>query len=553
VTLAADGSFVYYSDGEAADLDQFTYRVNDGMRISDPVTVRIVVEENLAPVVENDRVTLDEDTTVVFYPLVNDRDLNDEALLIADVLPPQNGVIEWSLDGVFVYRPNANWNGVDTITYEATDGDLTAVGVVTLTVRPVNDPPASVAAEVVGDSGGTVVIDLRPYASDVDDDELGFILESPPVGSIVEIESGVFEIDLDGVVRNLPPLAFIVFDPHNEKATSLLTVVVKIPAELVGIPSLISDDLDPGSRPIAADGEIDPPSGGVAVTGLRLMIGSVLGTFRALRIPSFLLLLLVMASLFLGLSRKFAFSSAATVLPLGSRRRVDIVMAQSQAGVPVRTEPGTHQSVVHRFEPDETGIVATGARMMVRSEVWVEVETPDGDAWVDAEFITEQQSSALFADDLRARKLVADLVERFYHNDDLLPSTDGHGLHVALYGPPVRFAANSLRRLLSGASVYWWWGPDGDAPRHQGTFAETVGESAGAAFRNRDSHLVEPSVPTPIEFANMHSLVVGNHELGEGWRIFFRYENDEPSIAGLMREAPPNPAAMHGEMVAAAI
>jgi hypothetical protein len=47
----------------------------------------------------------------------------------------------------------------------------------------------------------------------------------------------------------------------------------------------------------------------------------------------------------------------------------------------------------------------------------------------------------------------------------------------------------------------------------------------------------------------MHSLVVGNHEYGEGWRVFFRYEDDAPVIAGLMREADPNPAAMHGQIL----
>jgi hypothetical protein len=267
----------------------------------------------------------------------------------------------------------------------------------------------------------------------------------------------------------------------------------------------------------------------------------------------FVLLLFVVASLYLGLSRKFVFASTATVLPLGGRKRVDIVMAQSQAGVPARNEPGIHQSVVHRFEPDETGIITTGARMMIRGEVWVEVETPEGDAWVNAGFVTEQQSSSIFADDLRPRDLVSTFVEELYHNGDLLDSTGGHDLHVALYGPPVRFAAGSLRRLLAGASVYWWWGPDGDTPKHQGTFAETVGESIGTAYRNHDSHLVEPSIPIPVEFTNMHSLVVGNHDLGEGWRIFFRYEDDQPSIAGLLREAAPNPASMHGQLESSSV
>jgi hypothetical protein len=165
---------------------------------------------------------------------------------------------------------------------------------------------------------------------------------------------------------------------------------------------------------------------------------------------------------------------------------------------------------------------------------------------VNAEFLTEQQSAAAFSNDKRLGRLVADFADRLYGGDDLLPITGGRDLHVARYGPPVRFAAGALPRLLSGGSVYWWWGPDGDTPQHQGTFSETVGESFTMAFRNRDAHALRSSLPIPVEFVNMHSLVVGNHELGEGWRVFFRFEDGEPLIAGLMREAAPNPAAMLG-------
>jgi hypothetical protein len=285
------------------------------------------------------------------------------------------------------------------------------------------------------------------------------------------------------------------------------------------------------------------------VTGLRLMVGSFLGTFRAIRIPVVVLLLILLLSLYLGFSRKFAFSASATALPLGGKKKVDIVMSPSQAGVPVREEPGSHQSVVTRFEADETGITTTGAQSMVRSEVWVEVETPDGDAWIDGEFITEQVPPSVFSEDERPKELIASLVDQIYHSGDLLTVTAGHDLHVAHFAPPVRFAANSLRRLLVGASVYWWWSADGDAPNLQATFAETVGDSVSAAYRNRGAHQVEPTFPIPVEFVNMNSLVVGNHELGEGWRVFFRYDDDEPSIAGLMREAAPNPASMHGMAV----
>ncbi len=186
---------------------------------------------------------------------------------------------------------------------------------------------------------------------------------------------------------------------------------------------------------------------------------------------------------------------------------------------------------------------------MVRSEVWVEVETPEGDGWVDAEFLTEQVPRAMFLDDARVRALVADFIDRIYGSDDLLPVTAGHDLHVALFGPPVRFSANSLQRLLLGGSVHWWWGPTGDAPRHAEHFRRRGRGVGGRCISQPGRSLRRGALPVPIEFANMHSLVVGNHELGEGWRIFFRYENGEPSIAGLMREAAPNPAAMHGEPV----
>jgi len=406
-------------------------------------------------------------------------------------------------------------------------------------------------AEVTGHSGEPLIVDLRPFVSDVDGDQLEFILETPVTGTVTQTQPGVFEIGLDGVIHDMEPLTFVVSDPTGERASSLLTVIIRIPASLVGVPSLVSGDLGNGDGS-GGDGSstasAGQPAGGVPLlTGLRLMVGSVFDTFRALRVPLFVVLLMGLASLWLGLSNKFAFVSTPTVLPLSGRRKVDVVMALSGAGVPARVEPGSHQGVKFRFAATERGIVTTGARMMVRSEVWVEVETPEGDGWINAEFVTEQVTDSVFDGDERPAGLVGGLVERIYGTDDLLAVTAGHDLHVSYYGPPIRFAANSLPRLLRGASVYWWWQPQGDAPSRQGTFEETVGESITAAYRNQGVHQTESEFPVALEFVNMHSLVIGNDQHGEGWRIYFRYENDEPSIAGLTREAQPNPAAMHGQ------
>jgi hypothetical protein len=280
------------------------------------------------------------------------------------------------------------------------------------------------------------------------------------------------------------------------------------------------------------------------------MVGSVLDTFRAFRLPFALLFLVLLASLYLGLSKRFTFTSAATMLPMGPRKRVDIVMAPSTAGVPARGEPGSHESVVHRFAADETGVVATGARSVLRSEIWVEVETPEGSGWVNAEFVTEQVSRSTFVDGDEPHQVLAELVTVLDESGDLGTVTGGHDLHVAHYAPPVRFASGSLRRLLAKGSVYWWWAPTGDTPKYQGTVTEAVGDHIAAAYRNRAGHVQDPEIPLPIEFVNLHSLVVGSPDTDDGWRIFFRYEDDTPLIAGIMRESLPNAAAMHGRQPA---
>ena len=357
--LDPDGSLSYRNTDGAAESDEFRYRIDDGMRLSPLISVIINFVENLAPVAVDDSVVLDEDTVATFFPLTNDSDDNDEPVIVASVAGAAHGTVKWSLDGAFVYRPYKDWHGTEVITYEITDGDLVATGTITLEVRPVNDPPVALAAEVTGQSGDPLIIDLNPFATDIDGDTLEFLLESPQNAPIENVGPGLFEIDLNGVIRDLPALTFIVADPDGAKDTSLLTISVRIPAELIGVPSLVSDDIG-GNPPNSEFVDSEPPGGGPLLTGLRLMVGSVLDTFHAFRIPMIALLLVFIASLFLGFSKRFAFSSAPTLLPLGSRRRVDIVMAPSSAGVPARTEPGSHQSVVYRFRPDESGTSGRG-------------------------------------------------------------------------------------------------------------------------------------------------------------------------------------------------
>lgn len=56
--------------------------------------------------------------------LINDRDLDGDALSAVLVTAPENGSLSLNADGSFTYTPNAGFTGTDTFTYQATDGSL---------------------------------------------------------------------------------------------------------------------------------------------------------------------------------------------------------------------------------------------------------------------------------------------------------------------------------------------------------------------------------------------------------------------------------------------
>jgi VCBS repeat-containing protein len=145
ITHEADRTVIalHFVDGQRGDSDL----VAEG-RIVDPGGPAIIL--NQPPVAVDDAYTTDEDTPLtVDAPgvLANDSDEDGNPITAVLVEGTQNGTLTFNADGSFSYTPDPDWNGVDTFTYLANDGELDSnEAEVAIEVAAINDLPVASAA-----------------------------------------------------------------------------------------------------------------------------------------------------------------------------------------------------------------------------------------------------------------------------------------------------------------------------------------------------------------------------------------------------------------------
>lgn len=119
-------------------------------------------------------------------------DADGDALTFALVAGPANGAVTFSGAGDqdFEYTPNAGFAGVDTFTFNASDGtDTSNAATATMTV---NTPPSAAAASYTTSDIGTASGIFG--ASDADGDSVMFAVSSAPMkGTVTSLDAGTGE------------------------------------------------------------------------------------------------------------------------------------------------------------------------------------------------------------------------------------------------------------------------------------------------------------------------------------------------------------------------
>ncbi|MDQ2042392.1 Ig-like domain-containing protein [Pseudoalteromonas sp. 20-92] len=184
----SNDSWLYTTNENINGTDSFTFVANDGEIDSDEVTVSLIINAiNDAPTVAGQVLSTNEDTALTVT--LSGNDIEEQSLSYRVVTEPANG--STTLTGnILIYTPNSNFNGSDSVSIVANDGELDSeFARISISVDSVNDAPliSGIPAASVNEDSEYLFI---PIASDTDNDTLTFSINNKPSWASFNSETG---------------------------------------------------------------------------------------------------------------------------------------------------------------------------------------------------------------------------------------------------------------------------------------------------------------------------------------------------------------------------
>jgi hypothetical protein len=186
--------------------------------------------KNEAPVVLDDEYAVVTGTELKIDPpgvLENDSDADEDALTVLLVTDVVNGSLTLNEDGSFLYKPNADFTGLDSFEYRATDGlDESNIGKVEIAVEPLNYVPEAVDDVASIEEGTSVDLDVLENDLGLGDSPLELTIEIEPENGVVEIIENLIRYSPDEDFIGQDTFHYTVKDADGESSTAMVTITV---------------------------------------------------------------------------------------------------------------------------------------------------------------------------------------------------------------------------------------------------------------------------------------------------------------------------------------
>ncbi len=251
----------------------FDYTVDDGNGATDTASVTVLVSNtNQNPEAVDDTVATEEDDPVAITVLQNDTDPDDDSLTLSVLTQPSNGTAEVLAQGnAIVYRPASGFSGVDSFTYQVSDGNGgTDSATVTITVSNVNVAPTAANDSALVAQGEAVTIAVLANDSDPDGDTLSVSIATPPANGTATVQSNnTILYTASSTFSGTDTLVYSIADGNGGTATA--TVSIAVQAVFVNSPPVAADDLAQATQGQPVDFNIlandsDPDGDSLTVT-----------------------------------------------------------------------------------------------------------------------------------------------------------------------------------------------------------------------------------------------------------------------------------------------
>ena len=193
--MLSSGSIQFQPEPDFSGTASFSYTVTDGTLAAMGTVTVTVHATNDAPVAVDDGVSTDEDTAVDVASstlLANDTDVDGPSLSLVSVGNAVNGSVAL-VGSTVTFTPSPDHTGSASFSYTVSDGTATDVGVVTVTIAPVNDAPIAVDDMAQTDEDTALVFSASSLASndtDVDGPSLSVTAVGNAVHGTVSLVSG---------------------------------------------------------------------------------------------------------------------------------------------------------------------------------------------------------------------------------------------------------------------------------------------------------------------------------------------------------------------------
>jgi len=281
------GKVSYTPNANFAGTDSFAYTLSDGNGGVAVATVSVTVTNvNDPPSAAADTVSAAEDQAIILDPRTNDADPDDDAVTVAAVTQPANGVATLVTTGADAgkvsYTPSANFFGTDSFTYTISDGhEGVATATVAVSVTSVNDAPVAVSDSATTAEESPLVVSVGQNDTDADGDTLTVTAVGTPANgtAILAADTGTVTYTPNVDFAGNDSFTYAISDGHGGSATSTVTVTVTnvndaptavadaatVSEDQVLVFDVRSNDADGDGDTTSVQAVTQPPYGAVAV------------------------------------------------------------------------------------------------------------------------------------------------------------------------------------------------------------------------------------------------------------------------------------------------